>query len=72
MLLVNISSSQPVILANTLDFTITADFIASDLDMGRVGVRLGNQTIVIDEELNVSVDNFGDPESNDGVISVYD
>ncbi len=40
--------------------------------MGRVGVRLGNQTIVIEEELNVTVDNFGDPESDDGVISVYE
>ncbi len=27
---------------------------------------------MIDEQLNVTVDNFGDPESDDGITSVYE
>lgn len=48
------------------DFTVNVDFITSDLDIGRVGVRLSNTTIVINENLNVTAINLGDPELMDG------
>lgn len=56
---------------NPLDFTVTIDFTSTDLDMGRVGVRLSNKTIIIDEDLNVTVANFGGPVSVNGTTTVY-
>ena len=54
------------------DLAVTVDFLPSNLDMGRVGVRLGSgKKIVIDKELNVTVVNLVDPISQAGGINIY-
>lgn len=56
---------------NPSDFAIAVDFLASDLEMGRVGVRLGDKRIVITESLSLQLTNLGDPISQDGTTIEY-
>ena len=54
------------------DFAITVDFLPSNLDLGRVGVRFdGGGKIVINEDFNVTIMNLGDPISQDGGTTEY-
>ena len=54
-------------LFNPSDFRITIDFVSSNLDIGRVGVKLGSTEIVILEDFSTRLTNLGDPvfESSD-------
>ena len=45
------------------EFVVTVDFLSSNLDMGRVGVRIGEKRIVILEDLSLQLTNLGDPIS---------
>ena len=55
------------------EFVITVDFLSSNLDMGRVGIRIGDKTIVISEDLSLQSTNLGDPISfSDNVVSYPD
>lgn len=55
------------------EFVITVDFLSSNLDMGRVGVRIGEKTIVILEDLSLQSTNLGDPISFvDNIVSYPD
>ena len=56
-----------------LHFAITIDFLASNLDMGRVGVRLNEKRIVIRENLTLELINLGQPvSSNDTAVEYLD
>ena len=46
-------------LLNPLDFRITIDFLSRNLDIGRVGVKLGNMEIVILEDFSTMLTNIG-------------
>ena len=46
-------------LLNPSDFRITIDFLSSNLDIGRVGVKLGNMEIVILEDFSTMLTNIG-------------
>ena len=48
-------------LLNPSDFRITIDFLSSNLDIGRVGVKLGNMEIVILEDFSTMLTNIGNP-----------
>ena len=45
------------------EFVVTVDFLSSNLDMGRVGIRIGEKRIVILEDLSLQLTNLGDPIS---------
>ena len=45
------------------EFVVTVDFLSSNLDMERVGIRIGEKRIVILEDLSLQLTNLGDPIS---------
>ena len=52
-------------------FAITIDFLASNLDMGRVGVRLNEKRIIIMENLTLELANLGQPVSSNETAVEY-
>ena len=50
-------------LLNPSDFQVTIDFASSNLDIGHVGVKLGNMEVVILEDFSTRLTNIGNPIS---------
>ena len=52
-------------------FTVTVDFLSSNLDMGRVGIQLKERRIIIKENLSLELINLGDPVSSNETATEY-
>ncbi len=59
-------------LLNPSDFRITVDFVSSNLDIGRVGVKLRNMEVVILEDFSTRLTNAGDPIPDNSTLRFSD